>query len=154
MRALFIGRFQPFHRGHLSAVQQIAHEPGIDAVCIGVGSAQYAGTPDNPYSYDQRKTMITCALEEETSIIPFATVPIPDIHDDVRWVDHVCAIVGPIDVVYTGNGHVKKLFEEKNYQVKTIDRTLPISWKAIREQMRSGDTVWKTDVPDSIIHLL
>jgi nicotinamide-nucleotide adenylyltransferase len=58
-KALFIGRFQPFHPGHLDAIKQIS-EPEI---IIGIGSSQYSKTTDNPYSFAERKTMIEQNLQ-------------------------------------------------------------------------------------------
>jgi nicotinamide-nucleotide adenylyltransferase len=39
-RGLLIGRFQPFHIGHLKAIEQATSEN--DEVIIGIGSAQYS----------------------------------------------------------------------------------------------------------------
>jgi len=54
MIALFIGRFQPFHSGHLDAIKQISEEE----IIIGIGSSQYSKTEENPYSFEERKKMI------------------------------------------------------------------------------------------------
>ena len=51
MTALFIGRFQPFHSGHVDAIKQISEKE----IIIGIGSSQYSGTDDNPYSFEERK---------------------------------------------------------------------------------------------------
>ena len=44
-RAFYIGRFQPFHKGHLKVISQIARE--VDELVIGIGSAHepHAGEP-------------------------------------------------------------------------------------------------------------
>jgi nicotinamide-nucleotide adenylyltransferase len=39
---LLIGRFQPFHKGHLQVVKTIARD--CDDIIIGIGSAQYSHT--------------------------------------------------------------------------------------------------------------
>ena len=59
--ALFIGRFQPFHEGHLDAVKQILAEN--EQVIIGIGSSQESGTSRNPFDAQQRTEMITKALQ-------------------------------------------------------------------------------------------
>ena len=46
--ALFIGRFQPFHNGHLYSLNKCL-EIG-EQVVIAVGSSQESGTENNPYS--------------------------------------------------------------------------------------------------------
>jgi len=45
-RGLFVGRFQPFHKGHLKAMKDILEK--VDELVIVVGSSQYSHTMDNP----------------------------------------------------------------------------------------------------------
>lgn len=63
--AVFIGRFQPFHNGHLQVIEhglQIA-----ERVIVLVGSATAASSPKNPFTYEERKTMILGASVKDTS---------------------------------------------------------------------------------------
>ena len=130
MTALFIGRFQPFHSGHLDAIKQIPD----DEIIIGVGSSQYSGTDDNPYSFEERKEMIEQAL---TGLdINYKIVAVPDIHDAKNWVAHVEKIVGRFNIVYTGNDLVRRLFEEKKYKVKSIKININISGTELRKNMK------------------
>ena len=62
MKALFIGRFQPFHKGHLSVVQQAVKENGH--LYIGIGSTQYNYEPYNPLTTAERIQIIEAALKE------------------------------------------------------------------------------------------
>ena len=39
---LYVGRFQPFHLGHLEAIKHILKK--VDTVIIAIGSAQYSHT--------------------------------------------------------------------------------------------------------------
>ena len=55
-RALFVGRFQPFHYGHLHAVESILKEN--DELLLVVGSAQMSHEPDNPFTAGERIEMI------------------------------------------------------------------------------------------------
>ncbi|MFH1947340.1 MAG: adenylyltransferase/cytidyltransferase family protein [Candidatus Magasanikbacteria bacterium] len=130
MKALFIGRFQPFHAGHLDAIKQIS-EPEI---IIGIGSSQYSGTDDNPYSFEERKQMIEKTLNVTTK--KYKIIAIPDIHDENKWVEHVKNIVGNLDIVYTGNDLVKKLFTQKNIPVKKIKKNINISGTKIRQNLK------------------
>ncbi|HDH28034.1 MAG TPA: nicotinamide-nucleotide adenylyltransferase, partial [Euryarchaeota archaeon] len=52
MRALLIGRFQPFHKGHLAVIKKILSE--ADELIIVVGSSQHRGAVENPFSADER----------------------------------------------------------------------------------------------------
>ena len=63
MKALFIGRFQPFHKGHLKAIKYLFNK--YDGIIIGVGSSQYSNTVENPFSSDERMLMIRESLKQE-----------------------------------------------------------------------------------------
>jgi len=100
---LFIGRFQPFHNGHLEVIKDYIL-PKCDKLIIGVGSSQYAYRKDNPFTYEERKKMITDCLAYEHHIHNFEVVSIPDIHDATNWAKHVLNCVHEkIDVVFSGN---------------------------------------------------
>jgi len=147
-KALFIGRFQPFHFGHLDALKQITE----DEITIGIGSSQYGGTEENPWSFEERKKMIEQSLINEH--INYSIVAIPDIHDEKNWVEHVKNIVSKFDVVYTGNEWVKKLFEEKGFEVKNIKIKIEISGTKLREMIKNSNTSWKKYVPKQIVNSL
>ena len=62
MKALLIGRFQPFHNGHLKIIQNLSKE--FSEVIIGIGSSQYAHALENPFTADERILMIKKSLEK------------------------------------------------------------------------------------------
>lgn len=115
MKALFIGRFQPFHNGHFKVVKSITEK--YDTVIIGIGSSQYKNTKDNPFSADERKKMIEATLKNN-DIRNYRIVLIPDIHNPPRWVDHVLSIVSDFDIVIANDDFTKKLFTDKNFKVE------------------------------------
>ncbi|RLF01945.1 MAG: nicotinamide-nucleotide adenylyltransferase, partial [Thermoprotei archaeon] len=55
-RGLFVGRFQPFHLGHLKALRWILERE--DEVIICIGSAQYSHSLRNPFTVGERVEMI------------------------------------------------------------------------------------------------
>ena len=148
--ALFIGRFQPFHLGHLWAVKNILEE--CDEVIIAIGSAQEEGTKENPYSADERKDMIDAVMEEE-KIINYRVVAVDDINDNARWADHVLRWVGHVDVVYTGNPLTKKLFSEQGYDVQQLEMHQNINATEIRELFEEGENI-ATFVPKKVLELM
>ena len=147
-KVFFIGRFQPFHLGHLSVVQDIDQRDDVDEILIGIGSSQHQGTKKNPYSFEQRKEIIEKSLKD---ILKKKKIfAIPDVNDNQAWVDHVVKIVGKIDEIYTGNDLVEQLFKEKKYQVNHIQPTIDISGTKIRENMPN----WKKYVHNDVINIL
>jgi bifunctional NMN adenylyltransferase/nudix hydrolase len=59
---VLIGRFQPFHNGHLGVV--LAALEQVETLVIVIGSAYSARNIKNPWSWVERKSMILMALPE------------------------------------------------------------------------------------------
>ena len=53
MNGLLIGRFQPFHLGHLEALQFASSK--VDKLWVGLGSSNKPVDKDNPFTAEQRK---------------------------------------------------------------------------------------------------
>lgn len=152
MRGLIIGRFQPFHLGHLSVIKKIAKE--CDAIIIGIGSAQYSHTLENPFTAGERYLMLSKTLAEER-ILNYYPVPVEDVNRYDVWVSHVEALVPPFDVVYTNNPLTKRLFLEKGYRIKGMpmyDRTI-YSGREIRKKMWRDEN-WKKLVPKQVAEVI
>jgi len=152
--ALLIGRFQPFHLGHLESIKQILKECGH--LIIGIGSSQYANTIENPFSSDERCRMIKATLSDNR--IPedsYEIVLVPDIHDKERWVRHAVSLCPKFDVVYTRNRLVASLFKEQGYEVKNQSLFLGEEYNAtsIRERI-SHDSSWKELLPLAVVKIL
>jgi nicotinamide-nucleotide adenylyltransferase len=113
--ALLIGRFQPFHLGHLEVIRAIAKE--CDRLIVGIGSAQLSHTFENPFTAGERHLMISRALHDE-DLDNFFLVPIVDINRYAVWVAHVSSLVPPFDAVYSNNPLTRRLFEEAGYEVR------------------------------------
>jgi len=152
MKALFIGRFQPFHKGHLMLLQSISSK--YDEIIIGMGSSQYSNTPDNPFSEDERKKMIEKSLDK-IGMNNYKIVSIPDIHNPPKWASHVLSIISDFDVVISNNSFTKQLFSEKGYLVK---KTLYLerekySGEAIRKRMINNEA-WEDLVPETVAKII
>ncbi len=152
MKALFIGRFQPFHKGHLQIIKKASKE--YKEIIIGIGSSQYDNTNENPFSSAERKQMIIKSLEE-INIKNFRVVLIPDIHNYPKWVDHVTSIISDFDVVFSNNDLTRRLFTEKEYKVKetSIHKGDKYSGKEIRRRILKGDK-WKDLVPKPVVRII
>ena len=84
--AVLIGRFQPFHSGHLAllkhALQVAPH------VVVVLGSAFQPRSPKNPFTWAERaQTMLAPLPEADRRRVRF--VPVRDYYDNARWVNAV-----------------------------------------------------------------
>ena len=61
MDGLLIGRFQPFHLGHLDAVMFGLSR--TENLFIGIGSSNKSNEKKNPFSSEERREMIVSSIE-------------------------------------------------------------------------------------------
>jgi nicotinamide-nucleotide adenylyltransferase len=150
-RGFYIGRFQPYHNGHQSVLEHIAHE--VDEIVIGIGSAQLSHLTDNPFTAGERVLMITRALSSLGR--PFYVLPIEDIQRNALWVAHVRSMTPPFDLCYSSNPLVIQLFKEAGIRVQSpemYEREI-LSGTEIRRRMLK-DEPWKNLVPPEVIQVL
>lgn len=147
-RPLFVGRFQPFHLGHLDMVRRIVKAHG--ELIIGIGSAQYSHTRENPFTAGERYEMIKRALDAE-AIHDYHIVPIPDTHVHSVWVGHVRSLVPKFDLVYTNSPLVVRLFEEHGITVKELPllNRGEYSGTVIRKRIYDGGD-WQPLLPKAV----
>lgn len=152
MKALLIGRFQPFHKGHLQIIQDASKK--YNEVIIGIGSSQYGHALENPFTVEERKLMIEKSLGK-IGVKNYRTVLIPDIHNPPKWVDHVLLIVSDFDVVLSNNSLTKRLFSEKGYDVKEtpLYNKDEYSGKEIRRRMIDSEQ-WNNLVPQEVFNVI
>lgn len=148
MRSLIIGRFQPFHNGHLSVVKEMSKKASYILICVG--SAQESHTSSNPFTAGERISMIYNSISAE-GIKNFFIIPIEDIKSNGIWVSKVETLCPKFDTVYSNNPLVKRLFSEKGYEIREAPfRSRGIlSGTNIRKLMLSGKE-WKTLVPEGV----
>lgn len=125
MRGLLVGRFQPFHAGHLEVVRRIRAGRPDAPLILGIGSAQESYTLENPLTAGERLELIEASLAE-AGITGTIAVPLPDIDRHAQWVAYVASMVPAFDRVYTNNPLTELLFERAGYAVERpplVDRT-------------------------------
>ena len=105
--SLLIGRFQPFHNGHLEVIRKISE--ASDNITIGIGSAQYSHTVNNPFTAGERYRMISNSLKEAKMDNAYI-VPVEDLNRYSVWVTHVVSMSPPFSVVYSNNNLTRRLF--------------------------------------------
>lgn len=149
-RALYIGRFQPFHLGHLSALDYIIEDSGADEVIIAIGSANFSHTPSNPFSSKERKKM----LEESIKIEKFYSIfELSDNSDNDIWTSHLLKTLPEFETVYSNHWLVIELLEAAGKKVKPIPFKLDISGTQIRDLIKiDGD--WAKFVPEGTLKVV
>ncbi|MEM2873421.1 MAG: nicotinamide-nucleotide adenylyltransferase [Nitrososphaerales archaeon] len=149
-RGLFIGRFQPFHKGHLKVVKDLLDK--VEELVIIVGSSQHSHTKDNPFTTGERITMIRLALDEE-GINPsrYLIIPVPDVEMHSTWVSHVISYSPKFDVIFSNEPLTQRLFIEAGFKVESIPfyNREKLSATEIRRRILSNED-WEELVPKSV----
>jgi nicotinamide-nucleotide adenylyltransferase len=149
-RGLYVGRFQPFHLGHLSAIEEVLKE--VEELVIVIGSAQYSHNSSNPFTAGERLVMVRRALKEAgIDYSRLWVVPVPDVHLHMLWVSALEGYTPRFNVVYSNEPLTRRLFTEAGYKVKSIrffERKLYVS-TLVRERMLKDES-WKALVPKSV----
>ncbi|MGC8974155.1 MAG: nicotinamide-nucleotide adenylyltransferase [Thermoproteus sp.] len=155
MRALFPGRFQPPHWGHVKAVKAILEE--VDEVVVSVGSAQFNYILKDPFTAGERIWMLREGLREGgVDLSRVIIIPIPNVENNLEWLGRVRSYAPPFEVVYTGNPFVARLFRDAGYEVRQqpmFERDRYVSTR-VRELMLAGDPRWEELVPRSVAEIV
>lgn len=153
--ALFIGRFQPIHLGHLYVIKQILKT--YKKIKIGIGSAQLSNTKNDPFTSEERRLLIRTALEgEKISSERYELFDLPDVFNANIWIEYVVSIIGNFDIVYSNSDWVRQLFQNKGYPLaeKILFDEKKYNATNIRNAISKGDNQWLNLVPLVIVKLL
>ena len=151
-----MGRFQPFHLGHMNLVKCILGE--CDEVIIAVTSSQFNYLKKNPFTAGERIEMIHESIKD-SDIIDRSRCLILSIENQFNiatWYSYLKASLPTFDRIYSGNDYVSMLLlSNSNVEVKKpkfldIDR---YNATKIREMVASGKDV-DDYVPKSVSMIL
>ena len=149
-----MGRFQPFHLGHLQAIKFILGK--VDDLIILVGSAQHSHTHENPFTAGERITMVRLALRE-AKIDParYSIIPLPDAEFHKVWVAHLLSQIPEFQLAFTNEPLTARLLKEAKVPVENIpffDRET-FSSTEVRSRMLNGAD-WAGLTPKSVASYL
>ena len=156
MRALYLGRFNPPHKGHIYAIEHILNQPDIDEVIILIGSGEKAYSLKNPFTGGERHEMVVTMVKKNFNYEQFFISAIPDINRNTIWPANVIDLVPNFDVIFTNNSLVQELFRDlSNKEVREIplNNRKELSGKVIREKMIKGEN-WQNVIPEEILPLI
>jgi len=149
-----VGRFQPFHLGHLSAVRHALKQ--VDYLYIVVGSAQRSHERDNPFTAGERIQMIKGALDDDAiDGSRWMSIPIPDADSHSVWVSTVKSMVPRFDVAFTNDSLTFTLFEEEGLDVRRVPYFKRNEYSATRVRRRILERKdWEELVPPPVARLV
>jgi len=137
-----VGRFQPFHRGHLEVVRHIVTGAAAHPLLIAIGSAEQSYTWQNPFTGGERFEMIERALAE-AHLSNVVIVPVPDISRHALWVRYLEGLLPPFDRVYSHNPLTLLLFGHAGYVAESpplVERGR-FEGARIRDSLARGESV-------------
>lgn len=148
---LFIGRFQPFHLGHLATVRFALNH--VRYLVIVVGSAQKSHEARNPFTAGERIQMIKLSLDSDAKIESnrVLIIPVPDADIHRLWTHQVDMLVPKYDVVFTNDPFSSLLFHERGIKVvqAPLVRRKELAATEIRKKMILGED-WNKLVPKQV----
>lgn len=152
MNGLLIGRFQPFHKGHLSAVKFALSK--VDKLWIGIGSSNKSNEIRNPFTADERKEMILSSLDQET-LGRVTIYYVPDTGDHERWTFHVDSIVPQYGMVFSNDDFTISLYQKRGIRVVQVPllQREKVSGTNIRQMIAEGKD-WQPLVPEGTRNVL
>ena len=149
-RGLLIGRYQPFHLGHLHCIQEVLKK--IPEVIIAIGSAQFSHTLHNPFTAGERLTMIRLAMDEaKIDSSRYYAIPIRDLRIHDLWVAYVVSQTPRFEIVFSNEPITSRLFKEAGFRVEPLPFYEREKYSAteIRERVVRGEN-WSNLVPVSV----
>jgi len=152
MNGLLIGRFQPFHLGHLDAV--LFGLSRVENLFICIGSSNKSNERKNPFSAGERREMITLSIEPSMTD-RIKIFDIPDVGDHEKWTFEIDKITPKYDVIFTNDEFTKTLFEKREISVISVvlkDRE-KFSGTNIRNLI-TEDKNWRDLVPQGTRNVL
>jgi nicotinamide-nucleotide adenylyltransferase len=152
---LFIGRFQPFHLGHMATIKFALNY--VEELVVVIGSAQKSHELRHPFTAGERIQMIRNSInaDNEVNIKRILLIPIPDVDTHSLWTHQIDILVPRYSVVFTNDSFTTLLFEERGIRViqpKLFQRE-QLSGTEIRYRM-ANDADWEKLVTPETIKLL
>lgn len=165
---VFIGRFQPFHHGHEFVMREALHR--TKTVIMLIGSANSPRTLKNPFSFDERQSMILKAFDNDNNDNErIICIPIDDtLYNDNEWLQNIqravlcitqnkSAHIGVIGHVKDNSSYYLSLFPNWEFvglsNFKNLSAT-PLRWAYfLNKRLKNGDH-WQDVMPASSVDFL
>ena len=152
MDGFLIGRFQPFHLGHLEAVNFALSK--VEQLYIGIGSSNKSHQPRNPFTVEERRQMISSSLDGKT-VKRVSIYDIPDLDDHSKWTQSIDEIIPNYDIVFSNDDFTHSLYQKKEKDVISVKLKYReiLSGTHIRKMILNEEN-WQDLVPDGARNIL
>lgn len=151
---VFIGRFQPFHLGHLEAIKQALQI--CDKLVIVIGSANKNFALDNPLTSKERERILELILGRENLRERILEVKIlNDCEDNLLWMEQVVKISKKFEVVVGNNSLISVLAKYMDFPIfyPKLTKREKLQGKVIRKNILEGKK-WQNLIPEYELELL
>ena len=168
--ALYVGRFQPPHLGHLRSLEHALSF--ADTALVGLRNTELG--LDNPLSVDERALLWKKLLEKAAMSDKIVLRGVPDFrkgqlpredkvvvrekHPLLNWAEQVERLFGitPERTVFVGNKPPMVLaFNLLGYVVipghRSVHRLVEVSATDLRRRILGGDESWKAMLPEPVV---
>jgi nicotinamide-nucleotide adenylyltransferase len=150
-----IARFQPFHYGHLYAIEHCLNL--FEELVVVVGMASQSHTPENPFTAGERLEMIRRSLRwRGVDLSKIITVTLPTLEVNRTAVHYVKLYSPRFDAVITLNPVIKSIFIEEGYEIIEPPEFNREKYRGsyIRRLMSEDREEWRELVPPPVSALI
>lgn len=124
--AMFIGKLDPPHRGHIKNVEYLLKEEKFDRVLTVMGSVYCQGMKKHPLSAVHREKMYLASLVARgINIDRVPVIHLPDFHDFEKWYGHILKLQMRYNAQWLVTGNTAMITDE------IYARKLPIPFERI-----------------------
>lgn len=150
-----MGRFQPFHLGHLELANQINNE--CDEIIIAITSSQFNYLEKDPFTAGERIEMIHNSLKDaKFDMSKCFVLSLENQFNIATWAAYLKSALPHFDKVYSGNEYVSMLLSDSAIKVVKPNFLNRKEYNAtkIRTMIMSEDIKWREYVPKAVFQIL
>jgi nicotinamide-nucleotide adenylyltransferase len=145
-RGLLAGRFQPFHKGHETAIADALGT--VAEVIVGVSSIDANLTLRDPFTCGERLEMVCRSLDDDVRR-RCLVIPLPDHPNNRLWSDYVLQYLPRFTMAFTNNPLQRLTLALKGIPVRplTLYRRETHQGRVIRGMLGARNPAWRDFVP-------
>jgi len=148
--ALIVGRFQPFHKGHLYLIHKALEI--ADRVVIAIGSVNKQDD-QNPIPYEQRADMLRQVLQREGLDERVIKIfPQPDNPSNEQWVRELEQAAGKFEIAVGNNDWTNQVLNDAGYDALTVpDLERDLYQGTVIRDLAKESREWQDRVPEYLV---